>query len=291
MESMAGKPVVEEQHLCHLADPLVMLVKVSVLAVFFQLFRELLSGSAKIDALRLPIVRRAITQVRYKGFTRRAGSRTPAFTVLPNERGLTAESITHNINPKWMFYSGFADRPDLITRPLSALNSVRQNAHRMRVLIVGARTEAEALSFMSVGFLEQNITSVDLFSYTPTIHLANLVALPYRENQFDVVALGWVLEFVTDLESAISETLRVLAPDGLVAVGAMYHPESEDSSAYVYREVGQDRVWNPRSVTEILSAFGATRDDALFLGDVAPEDRDKRLDLVTIFRNPKGNHQ
>jgi SAM-dependent methyltransferase len=264
-------------------------VRVSGLAVIVQILWELLLGQAKIDAIRLPIVRRAITRARYQGFARRAGMRTPTFQVLPDERGLTTEAIRHNMDPKWMFYPGFADRPDLITRPLSVLSSVRQNGHRMRVLICGARTEAEALGFMSVGFSERNITSCDLFSYTPTIELANLVALPYRENQFDIVVLGWVLEFITDIDSAVSETLRVLAPDGLVAVGAMYHPESEARDAHAHREVGQDRVWNPRSTTEILAEFGATRDHAYFLGDVAPPDRDKRLDLVTIFRNPKAD--
>ena len=258
-------------------------------AVLFQILRSLFLGSAQINAISLPLVRGAITRARYSRFARSVGRRTPAYAVLPDSRGLTSGAITHNIDPKWMFYPGFADRPDQITRPLSVLNSVRQNGHRMRVLIVGARTEAEVLSFMSVGFAAGNITACDLFSYTPTIELANLVALPYRENQFDVVVLGWVLEFVTDLEAAISETLRVLAPTGLVAVGAMYHPESMALGSHTIREVGQDQVWNPRSATEILAAFGATRDHGYFIGDVAPEDQDKRLDLVTIFRNPKAD--
>lgn len=266
-------------------------MKVSILAVTFHILFDLISGTAKIETLKLPIVRRAITRVRYRRFVRKARFRnTPAFLILEGQggEGVTAQALHHNINPNWMFYRGFADRPDLITRPLSALDSVRQNGQRMRVLIVGARTEAEALSFMSIGFLEENITCCDLFSYTPKIELANLVALPYSENQFDVLVLGWVLEFVRDLDSAITESLRVLAPDGLIAVGAMYHPESENSDAYLHREVGMDRVWNPRSGIEILAAFGATSDEAVFVADLIPEDQDKRLDLVTIFRNPKG---
>lgn len=200
-------------------------------------------------------------------------------------------TIQHNSSPEWMFYANLSNRPDLLTRPLSSLNTVRQNAHRMSVLCVGARTEAELLSVAACGFPLSNIFAVDLFSYSPSITVADATALPFQDKRFDVVLLGWVLEFVPDYGRALCESWRILRDGGLLALGAMYHPVTTDIDQYqrVRHVVG--RTWRPQSAEDIVEAIEFATGDRVrqvFVSDIDPLDRDKRGDLLVIVgKGPK----
>lgn len=196
----------------------------------------------------------------------------------------SSQNILHNSSLDRMFYSEMSSRPDLISKPLSCMNSVIQNGHAMKVLSVGCRTESEIFSLVDAGFNINNITGVDLFSYTPLIELGDVCNLTYPSKIFDVVICGWVLEFVTNIEKAILELKRVTKPGGLIAIGGMHHPTSLDMGTYNKRKKHEDRKWYA-SVDNIFEAFEVSDRECVFKSEINQEDLDKRGDVVVIFRN------
>jgi SAM-dependent methyltransferase len=209
-------------------------------------------------------------------------TRTKNFHLVVNTRGITSNAIKHNFDPKRMFFKNLSKRPDLISKPLSCDISVIQNASTQRILIVGARTEAEIFSFRLCGFTQSNIYAIDLASYTPLISTMNAENLHFSDNYFDVIILGWVLEFVQDIDKVKSEVIRCLKPGGIIGIGAMYHPESQDMFEYSQIKDHSDRVWVPKSTMEIGAFFGIS--EVIFNSDVTHLDKDKRNDLVLIGR-------
>jgi len=157
----------------------------------------------------------------------------------------------------------------------------------MKVLSVGARTEAEILSLAACGFHFSNIFAIDLFSYSPTVVVADAVQLPFRADSFDVVVIGWVLEFIPNFAAALGEAVRVTREGGLLAVGAMHHPESTDLEGYYDSRGFTGRTWKPQDVEAIESAIlgcGVREIERVFGADVVDADRDKRADLVALVR-------
>ena len=125
------------------------------------------------DAFRLPHVRDLLTKDRfYNMFNSEIN--------FGNSDSITSQTIEHNSDLERMFYSEMSNRPDLISKPLSCLNSVKMNAHNMKVLTIGCRTEAEIFSLVDSGFNINNITGVDLFSYTPMIEIGDVTNLKYK---------------------------------------------------------------------------------------------------------------
>lgn len=120
----------------------------------------------------------------------------------------------------------------------------------MRIFLVGARTEAEFFSFRLCGFSEENIFAIDSAIYIPLIQLMNAESLDFPDCFFDVVVIGWVLEFVLDIEKVRSEILRILSDGGILAVGAMYHPRTQDMEEYSEIKEHTDRRWKPASTSE-----------------------------------------
>jgi len=157
----------------------------------------------------------------------------------------------------------------------------------LRILAVGARTEAEILSLIACGFSADNIEAIDLFSYTPLISLGDVARIDFDDDHFDVVILGWVLEFVTDIEKAVSECIRVSRNGGLICIGAMAHPVSTDLNSYNRRKDHSDRRWMPKNCNDIENWFAPHIVDTIFKSDIDLEDSDKRNDLIVIMKVAK----
>jgi SAM-dependent methyltransferase len=196
---------------------------------------------------------------------------------------ITGQTILHNSSLERMFYSEMSARPDLISKPLSCMNTVMMNAHKMKVLSVGCRTEAEIFSLVDAGFEVKNITGIDLFSYTPLIELGDVCDLAYPSETFDIVICGWVLEFVTEIEKAVLEIKRVTKPGGFIAIGGMHHPISVDLEKYNKRKKHEDRKWYA-SVDNIIKTFKVSNRDCVFKSEIAVADIDKRGEVVVIFK-------
>lgn len=195
-------------------------------------------------------------------------------------------TISHNTDPDRMFYSEMSRRPDLVSFPLRCLNSVKQNAHKMKIATIGCRTEAEIFSLINAGFNPKNIRGFDLFTNSPFIELGDVTGLSVASNTFDITVCGWVLEYVTEIEQAAAELKRITKAGGLIAIGGMHHPISLNLEEYSKRKEHQDRRWYC-SVENIMKLFRVTHSDVVFKSDVEEGDLDKRGDVVVIFRVEK----
>lgn len=119
----------------------------------------------------------------------------------------------YNRSQMWEFYR---DRTEKLMIVLRALDDVPKDG---RVLVIGPRNEAELLLLSLYGFKLKNITSVDLFSYSPKIQLADMHDLPFPDASFDVVYSAWTLKYSYDINKACSEIVRVVRPGGYVVTG------------------------------------------------------------------------
>jgi len=229
------------------------------------------------ELFRIPAVRDALSLDRYRNLFDSKISKS--------DSALSSKvTIEHNTDFERMFFADLSKRPDLISNALACLNSVRQNSSRMKVLSIGARTEAELFSLVNAGFRLSNVECIDLFSYTPHIKIGDINSLHYADHSFDVVVCGWVLEFCNDIPKACSEIMRVTKPGGLIAIGGMHHPVSTNLKVYNERKHHEDRVWY--CSIETIKKYFDVRDEAfVFKSDIETEDLDKRGEVVAIFKH------
>ena len=248
-------------------------------------FREIMNRDfikkCQLDSILFesPDFRDFLTKYRFQNLL------SPSFEYLETTNS-SEVTISHNTDPERMFYTEMSRRPDLINLPLRCLNAVKQNAHIMQVATIGCRTEAEIFSLVNAGFNPQNIRGFDLFTNSPFIELGDVTNMNVESEAFDVTICGWVLEFVTELNTAASELLRVTKNGGLIAVGGMHHPISLDRDEYSSRKEHHDRKWYC-SVEGIKDLFDITDNEIVFKSDIDAADADKRGDIVVIFKVKK----
>ena len=48
--------------------------------------------------------------------------------------------------------------------------------------------------------------------------------MPFTDESFDIVVFSWVLGYNTNQKQAVSEAIRVLKPNGIVAIGEQWDP-------------------------------------------------------------------
>lgn len=232
------------------------------------------------ELFRVPAVRDALTRDRYEHLF---GSHIAT----SHSAASSQVTIEHNTDVERMFFADLSKRPDLISNVLSSLNSVRQNASRMHVLSIGARTEAELFSMVNAGFALNHIECIDLFSYSPHIKIGDIHQLAYPDSRFDVVVCGWVLEFCNDVAKACSEIRRVTKPGGIICIGGMHHPSSTNMRDYNKHKQHEDRAWYC-SIPAVKAHFGVEDADFIFKSDIEADDLDKRGEVIAIFKKVAG---
>ena len=92
------------------------------------------------------------------------------------------------------------------------------------VVLVGPSGCGKSTLLRMIAGLE-NITGVDLFSYSPKIRCMDMHQLEFPDNTFDVVYVAWALTYSGDIKRACSEITRVAKPGGVVAA-AIAHSAS-----------------------------------------------------------------
>jgi len=112
-------------------------------------------------------------------------------------------------NLEALMTSSDLDRPLSLIRPITSIGRVARDAATLKVLSIGPRSEIEMFALLASGFAPENITGLDLFSYSPFVDVGDMHALPYADNSFDIVLLGWVLAYSTDTAAAAREVYRV----------------------------------------------------------------------------------
>ena len=177
-----------------------------------------------------------------------------------------------------------SDRPLSLIRPLSVIPGI-ENA---RVLSVGSRYETELLYLVGYGFAPERVRGLDLFSYSPWIDAGNMHSMPYGNEAFDVVILGWILPYSEQPRQLVAETVRVLSDGGIVAVGISYYSQRylADRARSGEPVIGDitTRVQTPDKVLELFQPWV---DRVIFKWD-PPSNADTSRCLV-VFSIKKGN--
>ena len=145
---------------------------------------------------------------------------------------------------------------------INYLNSIAffQKARRdQHLLVIGPRNEAELFNFIGKGFNKNNISAIDLFSYSPMIQKMDMHDLEFTKKQFDIVYAGWVIIYSENRHRAIEQMLSVTKPGGLIALTAtlsrLTADELENKRGYV---VGShDRFHEITDLTDLFADFTA----------------------------------
>ena len=90
---------------------------------------------------------------------------------------------------------------------------------------------------MAAGFNPSRIKALDLFSYSPYVDIGDMHNMPYPDNSFDVVFVGWVLSYSKGPAGGGRGYLRVTKPGGIIILAGDY---SDDAGTH--QEAGRDRL-------------------------------------------------
>lgn len=239
-----------------------------------ELVRQLLQ-SYPDEFLQIPFIRTTLATIRIDALDKdnlKLGQ-------VADPAALVENALSHNVDG--MMGKVSLIRPTILVMPLRSLDRVAENMKRLRVLSVGPRTEVEIYTLVACGFEPSNIRGLDLFSYSDYVDAGDMHAMPYEDNSFDIVILGWVLAYSNDQKKVASEVLRVLRPGGIVAVGYEYTPFTSEE----LRGQGSDVADAPKlkSNEEIYSLFAPHVEDIYFRQDIHASRKDRPGSLITIF--------
>lgn len=188
-------------------------------------------------------------------------------------------TVQHNLNG---LLSGSAlERPWRLIAPLMGLYHVHLIQPQAQILSVGPRSENEIFMLMSAGFPAGNITGLDLISYSPMVTLGDMHDMPFPDDSFDIVLLGWVLAYSDNVQQAVAETLRVAKPGAYVAVGWEYNPKTNEELRAGGSDVDGLRM---HDTDGILALFSDAIDRVHFRADPPPELKEATSDLIVVFR-------
>jgi len=222
--------------------------------------------------LHVDLVRFAVAGARFVWFSRvrkelrssAGGGGVAEHTVMHNLKGLRDVAVVRSL---------------FLARPLSVIESLPTTAD---LLVVGPRTEGEILALIAHGFERRHIRALDLISYSPWVDRGDMHDMPYEDDSFDAVILGWVLAYSDDPGRAAAEVVRVLRPGGIVAVGvewdARTNAEIEAEVGYV---PGSDRRY--LSTDEVLDVFGSFVGDLIVRHEPHGGPRKGAGEMVLIF--------
>lgn len=232
----------------------------------FQL-REFFYQLLRVDAIRYAV---AAPRYFYFVYLRR---RLREFDRATGDVGVN--TVHHNKLRLGSFKKLIVNRSHLLLYPLSAIRMSRSAP----VLSVGPRSEGEILNLMGLGF--RNIKAIDLMSYSPWIELGDMHAMPYADDAFAAVIMGWCIAYSDNRRKAALEAVRVARRGGVIAVGVQYAIETAEEAS---KRVGHQMCDEERlqSVAEILALFEPHVDRVFFSQDLPPVPPEK-FDLTVLF--------
>jgi len=196
---------------------------------------------------------------------------------------VTFENKTEAIAENTIYHNlkGLSDyaavRPLALIKPLSVIESLSKDA---KILTIGPRTEGEILSLIGYGFLPENIRGLDLIKYSPFVDLGDMHDMPYEDNSFDVLILGWVIAYSHSPELAAKEVVRVTKPGGIVAIGVEHEGDKKPEEILPYIS-GANRKTS--QIEQVSGYFDGHIDHMYFSHGIIPERLHLKGSVITIF--------
>lgn len=89
------------------------------------------------------------------------------------------------------------------------IEEIKSKKNSLKILYIGARTEAEILAMSLFGFELQNIKAIDLYSYSSMIKIGDMHDIPYQEESFDLVIMTHCIAYSEEPMKAFREAVRV----------------------------------------------------------------------------------
>ncbi|HEV2145974.1 MAG TPA: methyltransferase domain-containing protein [Longimicrobiaceae bacterium] len=151
-------------------------------------------------------------------------NRLGAGSVVRERTNSNVSGFQHNRSQVLSFLEGHRSRTESLIQVLRAVHGFRPAD--ARVLCVGPRNEAEVMLFWLYGFRPENVAAVDLFSYSPRIHLMDMNDLEFPDDSFDVYYSSAVIRYSPDIRRTCAEAVRVTRDGGLIVIGSTFGTHS-----------------------------------------------------------------
>lgn len=139
-----------------------------------------------------------------------------------------AQTVKHNYKALGAFGG---TRMDKIIKPISVLENIQKNS---RILVIGPRNEDDILSLIGNGFNSDNITGLDLISYSPYIEVGDMHDTKFKDSTFDVIICGWTLSYSNQPEKFALEALRIIKDNGVIGIGVEYSTLTKPQSIKIH---------------------------------------------------------
>lgn len=236
------------------------------------LFKTTLHQLLLIDVLRL-----LIAAVRYFILVK-VMRRLRTFDL--ENKSISSNTISHNLK-------GLKDlavvRSSVLIKPLACIDQVGIND---KILSVGPRTEGEILNLIGNGFLLKNISGLDIISYSPWIKLGDMHNMPFENDSFDIVILGWVISYSYDPEIVAKEVIRVAKNNAIISIGVEY---GGDEGINQIKKLGYiPGAGRQTSDSKLLmSYFGNNVDKVFFTHNIDEERKHLKGSVIAIFKIKK----
>ena len=161
-------------------------------------------------------------------------------------------NVAHNTvgyNIEGAITAAALDRPAVMVNVVTSIERVWKNLSNLDVLSIGPRSEIEIFALLAAGFDAARIKALDLFSYSPYVQMGDMHAMPYPDNSFDVVFVGWVLSYSRDQAQAAREILRVCRNRTIVVLAGDYSDDTRDRSTF------KNDTTHMQSTAQLLKLF------------------------------------
>lgn len=224
-----------------------------------------------LDLFHIPVIRRMIVATRFNSV---GADAIEAFE--EHDPAVIAHTIEYNMKQLEDFAA--LERPRFLINTLTSILYVFENIGDLKVLCVGPRTEAEIFMLLAAGFKPDNVRGLDLISYSDYVDLGDMHAMPYEDDSFDIVILGWVIAYSHDSQKVADEVVRVTKPGGYVAVGVERDPaKGEELHGYKLDPTTFE------TTEDIEKLFDGHVETVLFRHDVHRRMRDVMCHLMLVM--------
>jgi hypothetical protein len=236
---------------------------------------ECFRGYHRNELLQIRLVRQVLARERMKHLLTQGALRRLA------SDGAQVAASTVDYNIEGVMASADLDRPSMMFDVIKAIGRVNKRIDSLDALSIGPRSEIEIFGMMAAGFHPDRIKAVDLFSYSPYVELGDMHRLPYPDNSFDVVFLGWVLSYSRDQATVARELVRIGRDRAIFVLAGDYSDDNRDRTTF------NNETTHMQSCEQLLALFGDRVGKVYFRHD--PEPPDVAM-VMTVFeiKKPQG---